>query len=459
MVVTGEIAEGAAPRILDPRYRLPVIGIVAVMTVVATEAMAVTTVMPTVVRALHGLRYYSWGFTAYLLADVVGMVDAGPRTDREGATPSLVGGMVAFTAGLVVAATATDIWMFLVGRVLQGLGGGSLIVALYVVIARALPASLHPKAFALTSAAWVVPSLVGPSLAGLVASTLGWRWVFGGMAPLALAGALVLIPCLRALRPDAGPPAAGQPVARRTDAGWITGVRLAVGLGMVQEAAQLADGWSVLLVLAGAGLCRRPLLALLPAGTFRMTRGLPSVIALRGILTCAFFGAEAYLPLTLTRLHGGTPRTVGIPLTIASLGWSAGSWWRGRHSGGRVGSMQAGFALLATGVALLIVIARPWASLWLATPAWSVAGTGIGLVMPVLSVLLLEQSPEADQGSNSAALLLSDMTGTVVGIAVIAAMVNGLGLAHLSTAVSIGDVILAAVAVVGIWAGTRAVRR
>jgi MFS family permease len=194
-------------------------------------------------------------------------------------------------------------------------------------------------------------------------------------------------------------------------------------------------------------------------GSFRLSRGLATVIVLRGLLTCAFFGAEAYLPLTLTRLHGGSPRTVGIPLTIASLGWSAGSWWQGRRKSGRVRSMQAGFALVAAGVGLLILVARPWTSLWLSIPIWTVAGAGIGLVMPLLSVLLLELSPEEDHGANSAALLLSDMTGTVVGIAVIAALVNGLGLTHLSTAVSIGDAILAAVALAGALATARVIRR
>jgi MFS family permease len=450
--------DDVAPRILDPRFRLTVVGIVAVVTVVAIEAMAVTTVMPTVVRALHGLRYYSWGFTAYLLADIVGMVDAGQRTDRAGPSPSLLGGMLLFAVGLVVAATATDIWIFLLGRVLQGMGGGSLIVALYVVIARALPTSLHGRAFALTSAAWVVPSLVGPSLAGLVASTVGWRWVFGGMVPIALAGAVILLPCLRDISTDGNPADEAPLLSEPTHRNWASGLQLAIGLGAVQEAAQLADWWSVLIVAAGLSLAAAPLRRLLPAGSFRLSRGLAAVIVLRGLLTCAFFGAEAYLPLTLTRLHGGSPRTVGIPLTIASLGWSVGSWWQGRRKSGRVGSMRAGFALVAAGIGLLVLVARPWTSLWLSIPIWTVAGAGIGLVMPLLSVLLLELSPAEDHGANSAALLLSDMTGTVVGIAVIAALINGVGLKHLSTAVSIGDAILAAIAIGGVVAAAR-VRR
>jgi MFS family permease len=440
------------PRMLDSRYRLPVIGIVTVVTVVALEAMAVTTVMPTVVRSLHGLRYYSWGFTIYLLADVVGMVDGGRRTDRDGPTPSLLGGMLLFAAGLVVASTATDIWVFLVGRTLQGVGGGSMIVPMYVVVARAFPQSLHARAFALMSAAWVVPSLVGPGLAGLVASSVGWRWVFGGIAPVAVAGALILVPVVRSIAHERSEDE--QPTSAR--GGLVVGLRLAVGLAAIQEAAQLADWWGLLVVVAGVWLCARPLLKLLPAGWLRLARGLPAVIVLRGVVTCAFFGAEAYLPLALTQLHGGTPRTVGIPLTVASLGWSAASWWQSHSNRDRVGFLRLGFLALAAGVGLLLVIAQPSTSLWLAVPIWTLSGAGIGLVMPIVSALVLELSPEADQGANSAAIQLSDMTGSIVGIAMVAALVNGLGLNHLTAAVSLADAGLATVALCGALAASRA---
>ncbi|HWC36741.1 MAG TPA: MFS transporter [Mycobacteriales bacterium] len=443
--------DAATSRIFDRNYRLPVIGIVTVVTVVALEAMAVTTVMPTVVHALHGLRYYSWGFTIYLLADVVGMVDAGRRTDRDGPTPSLLGGMLLFAAGLLVAATATDIWVFLIGRALQGVGGGSMIVPLYVVVARAFPPSLHTRAFALMSAAWVLPSLIGPGLAGLVASSVGWRWVFGGIAPVAVAGALILVPVVRTIRHDA----ADNEFRSSARGSALNGLSLALGLGAIQEAAQLANAWAPLVAAAGFALCARPLLTLLPQGWLRLSHGLPTVVVLRGVVTCAFFGAEAYLPLTLTRLHGGTPRTVGIPLTVASLGWSAASWWQSHTKRDRASLLRIGFAVLAVGVLLLLVVARPAASLWAAVPIWMVAGAGIGVVMPIVSALVLELSPESDQGANAAAIQLSDMTGSILGIAGVAVLVNGLGLDRLSTAVTIGDAVLASVAVLGALAAGR----
>jgi MFS family permease len=439
--------EPAGPRLLERSRLLPLTGAVVVMTVVAVEAMAVATVMPTVAQALHGFRYYSWAFTAYLLADVVGMVDAGRRIDRQGPTSALLGGLGLFGAGLVVASAAPDIAVFLIGRVLQGLGGGSIIVALYVLIARAFPEAVRPKVFALLSTAWVVPALVGPAIAGLVADTVGWRWVFAGIAPLALGGTLLLVPVLRSLETRDG---AEHPTARRSD-----GVLLAVALGLLQLAAEVLDWRTAPLAIAAVALGVRPLRRLLPVGTLRLAPGLPTVIALRGLLACAFFGAEAYLPLTLTEVHGGSARVVGVPLTLAALTWSAGSWLQGRRDANRAILLPVGFGIVAVGVGALIGVDVHGTSLWLAVPIWAVGGAGMGIALTLIAVLVLELSPEAQQGANSAALQISDITGSIIGITFAGAVITAMGLQRLSAAAVLADLGLAAVALFGMFATAR----
>jgi MFS family permease len=447
-VTESAVAAPTVGSLRDPAYRTQIVGLIIVITVVAVEAMSVATVMPTVVRSLHGLRFYSWGFTAYLLADVVGMVDAGRRCDRRGPGQSLLGGLALFAIGLVVASIAPDIGVFLAGRVLQGLGGGGMIVAAYVVVARAFPDAMHPRVFGALSAAWVVPSLIGPALAGLVASAFSWRWVFAGIAPLAVGGAALLVPVLRRM-----------PASKRVEStgsnGIARGLMLAGGLGLMQVAAEAVDWWSIPLLAGGLALGVPPLLSLLPTGSWRLAHGLPSVIVMRGILTCAFFGAESYLPLTLTRVHHASPRLVGIPLTLAAIGWSVGSWWQGQRSRPPVTLLRAGFSVVMLGIALLAVIASPSVSIWFAIPIWAIAGAGMGIAMPTVSVLMLDLSPSVSQGTNSAALQISDMVGSIIGIAAMGALVTGFGLLHIGTAVTIGDGLLAAVALAGVLAASR----
>src|SRR3546814_5162653 len=83
--------------------------------------------------------------------------------------------------------------LLVVGRLIQGLGTGGQTVALYVVVARVYPPTLHGRVFAAFSAAWVVPSLIGPFLAGAVAEFLHWRWVFAGVAALTVAAFALVV--------------------------------------------------------------------------------------------------------------------------------------------------------------------------------------------------------------------------------------------------------------------------
>lgn len=439
--------------ILDARHRLATLGSVLVITVVAVDAMAVATIMPTTVRDLHGLRYYAWAFTAFFIADVIGIVDAGARCDRRGPAPALLGGMGLFAGGLVMASAAPDMAMFVAGRAVQGLGAGMIIVALYVVMARAYDESLRPKAFAAISAAWVVPALVGPAAAGAVASGPGWRWVFAGMLPLVLVGLVLLGPVLRAL-----PRAEGAAGLRR--GGLVVALLVAGGLAAVQYAGQQPGWWSLPLAALGLALMLPALRRFLPDGTLRLRRGLPATVALRGILAGGFFGAEAYLPLALTRVHGASPATAGIPLTVGALGWAAGSWLQGRASEAtRRRLLPLGFAVVAAGVGpLALVAASAHITMWLALPLWCVAGLGMGLAMPSISVLTLSMSPDREQGANSAALQICDVTCSVVTIGAGGALVawaqsGGIGLGG---AVGAIDVVMAGIAVLGVLATRRA---
>lgn len=442
-----------APRrasLRDRPYRLPAFGLVLVITIAAVEAMSVATVMPTVVRSLHGLPLYGWAFTGFFLADVVGMVSAGRRTDRHGPRGSLVGGLGLFAVGLLVASVAPNMAVFLAGRALQGLGAGSSIVAAYVVVARAFPAELRPRMFAALSAAWVLPALLSPVAAGAVTGAFGWRWVFVGIAPLAALGAALLVPVLRGL------PAAG--VAGTTPRlGPLGGVVLAGGLAALQTAGTHLDWSGVALGIVGAVCALALLRRLLPAGSLRLARGLPTVVVLRGLLSGAFFGAEAFLPLTLTRLHHGTPGIVGIPLTVAAIGWSAGSWWQARQRSGqaRIRLLTSGFMIVAIGIATLAVLASSATSLWVAAPIWLLAGAGMGLAMPTVSVLTLELSPVTEQGANSAALQVTDVVGTVLGIATGASIIAAISTARFDTAIVLVNLTLATVAFAGALASRR----
>src|SRR5581483_7689178 len=123
----------------DSRLRGLTLGLPLVVTLFAFDNLGVTTVMPKVARELSGLSLYGWTFSAFTLASIVGLVEAGRRADRLGPAPGLAVGLALFVTGLIVTASAPTMPVVVAGRALQGLGSGAFGTTMYVVIGRAYP--------------------------------------------------------------------------------------------------------------------------------------------------------------------------------------------------------------------------------------------------------------------------------------------------------------------------------
>ncbi|MFB4300473.1 MFS transporter [Actinomadura sp. NTSP31] len=444
-----EAAAGERPRqgVMSGGYRVPTLGIVLVVTLLAFESMSVGTVMPTVAGDLDGLSLYAWGFSATLIASLLSVVLAGGWVDRFGPARPFMIGLGVFVAGLAVAGAAPTMWLFVAGRAVQGLGSGVPMVALYVVIARVYPDHLRSRVFAALSAAWVLPSLIGPAVGGAVAQHFGWRWVFLGLIPLVIPAALLLTPTLRGVRRSgAAPDAAGR-------ARYITAIAAAAGAGLLLYGLG-RTGWTMvpaaLVGLAGLGY---GLPRLLPAGTLRFRRGLPSIVLVRALLSGAFFGADSFVPLTLTSLHGFSATTAGIVLTVGGLGWSAASQIQGRSERSRAFFALLGAVLVTVGIVAVTIALQ--LSGWAAVPAWIVGGAGMGFATGSLSVLMLDLSPEDEQGVNSSALQVADTLGSSLVVGAAGALVTGFGAGRLHLGLGAAGAMFAAIAAVGVVAALR----
>ncbi|MGA6149713.1 MFS transporter [Stenotrophomonas sp. NPDC077461] len=402
-----------SPSILSPTYRATTIGMVALVSLHGFEALAVAAAMPTVAHDLDGLRLYALAFGGTLATSVIGMTLAGRWSDQRGPARPLWLGLACFIAGLLVAGLAQHMPILVLGRLMQGLGAGAISVALYVLVGRTFPEAMRPRVFAAFSAGWVVPSLIGPSISGLIVQHLGWRWVFLAVPLLAIPAALLLRPALRKL-PPTGAAADSHPTVVR----WAIGA--SIGALLLYIGGQ-QSGWAALgLLLPALALLALCSWRLLPRGTLRLHRGLPSVIALRGIAASAFFGCEAFLPLLLQRERGLTPLLAGVALSLGALGWFSGSWLQGHQQRGwsRRQLLQSGALLMCAGILATSLAIQPGVPLWLALAGWSLTGLGMGLIYPSLSVLTLSLSPPAEQGANTSALQLSEALGVATTLAI-----------------------------------------
>jgi MFS family permease len=431
-----------------PERRLLTVGLIGLVTAVAFEGMAVPTILPALVDELGGLDLYGWAFSAFWLTNIIGITLAGSDADRRGPARALAVGTVLFAAGLLVSGVATDMPMVIAGRAVQGFGSGALGSVVYATIARAYPASATPRMIALVSSAWIVPGLVGPALAGLAADTAGWRWVFLAIVPPVLVVGLALYTQVAELGPASRTAEPSRSDARRA----LDAVLLAAGSTLLLAALGvdvplLAAG----LAVAGGWLALMGLRNLLPAGSLRLAPGRPSVVIGIFAIGFAFFGTEAFVPLTVVDVRGGSVTLGGLALSAAAVTWALASWLQDRaaRAGARRGMVLAGVGLIAAGIAVTAGVLVPGAPVWVAALGWAIAGLGMGLAYSMLVLLMLETSAPGEEGFSSSALQLMFTLGTALGAGAGGAIVAlaDAGTLALPTAVGLVDGLMALVAV------------
>ena len=410
--------------------------------------------LPAIGREFGDLHTLPWLITAYLIAMTAATPLYGKFSDIHGRRVTVLVAVLVYMTGSLVCATAPNMLVLILGRVLHGLGGGGLTVALYVIVARVIPAALQPSLFAGFAAAWVVPSLVGPFISGVVADSVGWEWVFLGVVGLVVPALAMVVPSLRRMNLDS---AEQRPPWRISRIAWATLAGVAV---LVLNLSTEATGWAGwLLPLAAVVVIAVAVRPMVPRGTLRAARGLPATVLTRATLSGAFFGAQVYLPLLLT----GEPYVLstamaGLVLTLSGVAWAIASQVQGRNAErlSHEACLRIGLSLLGAAIAgslLATVLGLPP---YVFMITWAFAGAGMGIMYPRTTVMGLQSSNLENQGFISSAMTVADALGAAVTIAlsaIVFAMLLPLGAV---TAVAGGITVALAVWAVGLFTGLRA---
>ncbi|MFP5254659.1 MAG: MFS transporter [Acidimicrobiia bacterium] len=463
-----------------PHRRRLTLGLVLTITLVAFESLAVSTVMPVVADDLGDLGLYGWVFSGFFLGSLLGIVTAGRSADARGTAFPFTVGLALFSAGLLVGGLATSMPVLVAARVAQGIGAGAIPAVAYTSVGRAYPQQLRPRVFAVFSSAWVIPGLIGPAAAGAIEHALSWRAVFLALLPIVAVAAAMTIPQLSRRPPapaadapaatagavgdgsaatsfladedgpadpdgaPAGgaasvpdPPAAGaitagvgrpeaagrRPVGTgaerrgdRVDQRVLALVLIAGVTGILIAANGVPLPLTVLLLLAGVPLAAGAFLRLVPPGTARLAAGMPAAVMVRGILTFAFFGTDAFVSLTYQDVRDQPTWVAGAALTAATIAWTAAAWVQERwiHRVGPRRLVGLGFAFVGLGVVGMLGALGPL-PVWPSILVWASAGFGTGLAYSPLSVTVLGLAEPGREGSASASLQLSDVLGTSLG--------------------------------------------
>jgi MFS family permease len=363
----------------------------------AVNIYLASSLLPTAVAELGGTGFYAWNMTVYLVAMVIGTMLVSRFLARWGNVGSYLAGFIVFLAGSLACALSPAMSLLLAGRGVQGFGAGLLSGLGFAVVRAALPARLWTRGNALMSAMYGVGNFAGPALGGLFAQFGSWRLAFAVMA-VAGAACAVMVPRVlpRGERNSTRVPVPGVSLA------LVTAATLAASVaGVLPGTLAKACGVAVALLLV-VGLVaheRRSELRVFPRAAYLPDSPLKWVYLTLGLLA---FGVavESFLPLFGQRLGGLAPLAAGFFGAAISLGWVVAQIWSSSvvgHSGIR--RLRAiGPGLLALGLFVLGLLQQDSAPIWLVltwVPVLFVAGCGIGVAYPHLSVAAMADGEQA----------------------------------------------------------------
>lgn len=376
----------------------------------ATNEFLTISLLPNTVAEIGGSRLYAWVTTLYLVGSVVAATMVNPMLVRVGARPSYLMGLAVFGVSSLACGAAPNMEVLIAARALQGVAGGLLAGLGYAVINAALPRSLWTRASALVSAMWGVATVVGPATGGLFAQFGLWRWAFVAMAILTALMATLVPVALPAGRvsPGAETPGLRVPV-------WslvlIGAAALAVSVAQIPHHI-VATGGLLAVGVALAGLFaivdRRMRAAVLPPSVFG--RGpLKWIYLTMGLLMVGAM-VDTYVPLFGQRLAHLTPVAAGFLGAALAVGWTVSeivsASLESPRAIGRVIAVAP--VVVASGLALGAFTQRDNASGGLVA-AWAlallVAGIGIGMAWPHLSVRAMDSVDDPAEGVAAAAAI------------------------------------------------------
>ncbi|MFE4499496.1 MFS transporter [Rhodococcus sp. NPDC056743] len=393
----------------------------------ATNVYLTTSLLPTAIDDIGGQQYYAWTATIFLIASVISSMLVTRILGTRGPKGAYLIALAIFAIGTIVCALSPSMEILLVGRAVQGAGGGLLAGLGYAVINAALPKQLWTRAAALVSAMWGVGTFAGPAIGGVFAQFGAWRWAFGALVVTTIAVAALVPRALPAHTPGStvSSPVPVLSLALLTAAALL--VSVAGILSNLGVTAALVLG-AVLLLVAFVAADRRAGHGVLPPSTFS-TSSLKwvylTIVALALTST-----VETFIPLFGQRLAGMTPLAAGFLGAALALGWTLGEIPSASATSPRAVRtiVVGGPVLVAFGLALTATFLSDQAGAGAIT-VWIVglviAGAGVGIAWPHLAVGAMNSVSEPGEGAKAAAAINTvQLIANAFGAALAGVLVN-----------------------------------
>lgn len=395
----------------------------------AADSLVVATMLPAIVGEIGGAAYVSWTVSIYEIGSIVAGAASALLTLRYGLRVPMAAAAFCFAMGCALSALSGSMGLVLVGRSLQGVGGGGLTALSFIAIGVLFPRRLAARTLAVVSAFWGVSAFLGPLLGGLFVEYATWRWGFGFFAVQALGLGLWI-----ALRPEAENAGAGAQTP-----GAFPFFRLAV---LCAAVILISSGGvrvellrSGLLILAGAAClwwflwrdARAGAARLLPPAPLDPRQATGATLLMLLCISMATIGLLAYGPLLMTLIHGVSALTAGYIVAASSIGWTltavAVSGSPERRDRLWIGLGMGMTTLSVAGFAYAI----PHGPLWLIALFSAIEGGGFGLAWTFILRRVTALVPAGEAARVSGAIPTVQRMGYALGAAYVGIVVNASG--------------------------------
>jgi MFS family permease len=416
------------------------IGIVVVEFSTAVARFVASTLLPVIAPELDARDQLAFLLTGSSLGLFVAIPLTGTVLHRLGSRGALGVGAVGYVVGLLASASAPVGWVFAAGQFVSGCAGGLLALFGFSAAIRHLDESMRVRVVAVSASMWILPALIGPVATLGLEHLIGWRWALLAPVPVVLIGRLLIV---RAVKNDDLAPASKRPVGRT--------MLIPVGAACVM----FGSGFWPVAVL-GVVVGTMGLAAVMPPGTLRLRRGVPSALVGMLLFGFGYFGADSLITILLTDGYGVSLGQAAIVLSAAPLAWGATSLimsavGRGTTS---VRLPQLGLAVAGLSVAVLVVGLEAWPSYVLAVVGWTLSGIGVGLAYPSLYVLASDLTGSSMGPSElAAAVITAEDFGGLMGRTVGGVVSSVAGNGGLASAYALFAVVLIGAAVAADRAG------
>ncbi|MBB4216238.1 EmrB/QacA subfamily drug resistance transporter [Rhizobium sp. BK212] len=395
---------------------------------VAIEATIVATAMPRIVGQLGGFSYYSWVFSAFLLAQSTTTVIYGKLSDIFGRKPVLIGGILIFLVGSLLCGLAWSMMSLVLFRLLQGLGAGAIQPVTMTIIGDLFKLEERGRVQGAMATVWATSAVVGPLAGGIIVDNISWAWIFWINLPI---GIISIIAFMIFLKEDVA--------HKQAKIDYLGSVLFSISIValLVMLTETDASAWILislfsvfvvtgLLFLAQEKRAPEPIISI-PLWSRRLIATSNAATLLAGM---ALIGLSTILPIYVQGVLGRSPIVAGFTLTMLVVGWPLSVMLSSRFykAFGIRRTLRVGSLLFPFGACFLLFL-TPESSPVIAGAGSFFMGFGMGLIS-LTSIVLVQDSVEwAMRGSATASIIFARSLGNTLGATVLGAILNA-GINH-----------------------------